>query len=121
MIHSNVVCVSQARSETNLTLLPNVDIAIIVSDVTQELTAPELNFLKQASSLCPRLSCVVSKKDLQHQWRLIAGANQEHQQRSEEHTSELQSRGHLVCRLLLEKKKKQTTEDQKLCTINTIQ
>src|SRR5437870_9818400 len=27
-------------------------------------------------------------------------------QRSEEHTSELQSRGHLVCRLLLEKKKR---------------
>src|SRR5690625_6668944 len=27
------------------------------------------------------------------------------QMRSEEHTSELQSRGHLVCRLLLEKKK----------------
>src|SRR5690625_2792224 len=30
----------------------------------------------------------------------------EQHQRSEEHTSELQSRGHLVCRLLLEKKKK---------------
>src|SRR5215208_7340326 len=29
--------------------------------------------------------------------------------RSEEHTSELQSRGHLVCRLLLEKKKKTTS------------
>src|SRR5687768_18257439 len=29
--------------------------------------------------------------------------------RSEEHTSELQSRLHLVCRLLLEKKKKQYT------------
>src|SRR6266550_8247170 len=29
-------------------------------------------------------------------------------QRSEEHTSELQSRLHLVCRLLLEKKKKHT-------------
>src|SRR5437660_8948533 len=28
--------------------------------------------------------------------------------RSEEHTSELQSRGHLVCRLLLEKKKTYT-------------
>src|SRR5690625_5524712 len=27
------------------------------------------------------------------------------EKRSEEHTSELQSRGHLVCRLLLEKKK----------------
>src|SRR5690554_7776412 len=30
------------------------------------------------------------------------------QGRSEEHTSELQSRPHLVCRLLLEKKKKKT-------------
>src|SRR5207253_3536053 len=30
------------------------------------------------------------------------------EQRSEEHTSELQSRGHLVCRLLLEKKNKKT-------------
>src|SRR3989442_11904886 len=29
------------------------------------------------------------------------------EERSEEHTSELQSRPHLVCRLLLEKKKKQ--------------
>src|SRR5687768_18266215 len=35
-------------------------------------------------------------------------------QRSEEHTSELQSRLHLVCRLLLEKKKKKkTTKKQK--------
>src|SRR5436305_3506756 len=31
--------------------------------------------------------------------------------RSEEHTSELQSRPHLVCRLLLEKKKNTTTHD----------
>src|SRR5690348_18168815 len=33
----------------------------------------------------------------------------EKKHRSEEHTSELQSPVHLVCRLLLEKKKKQTT------------
>src|SRR5690625_6487285 len=33
--------------------------------------------------------------------------------RSEEHTSELQSRGHLVCRLLLEKKKKHKIKSQK--------
>src|SRR5439155_25476168 len=31
--------------------------------------------------------------------------------RSEEHTSELQSRGHLVCRLLLEKKKKKKIQE----------
>src|SRR5690625_7916164 len=37
--------------------------------------------------------------------------------RSEEHTSELQSRGHLVCRLLLEKKKKRNKEILKKNTI----
>src|SRR5947209_12713923 len=40
---------------------------------------------------------------------LIAEALQHRIPRSEEHTSELQSRQYLVCRLLLEKKKKITT------------
>src|SRR2546422_1492147 len=35
--------------------------------------------------------------------------------RSEEHTSELQSRLHLVCRLLLEKKKKQKIDTSNRC------
>src|SRR5687768_18125348 len=39
----------------------------------------------------------------------IAGALRTGTDRSEEHTSELQSRLHLVCRLLLEKKKKETS------------
>src|SRR5438132_5632587 len=38
----------------------------------------------------------------------IAAAASLHPQRSEEHTSELQSHSDLVCRLLLEKKKKKT-------------
>src|SRR2546422_5092476 len=37
------------------------------------------------------------------------GSAQPKRVRSEEHTSELQSRLHLVCRLLLEKKKKKNT------------
>src|SRR2546422_4620753 len=36
---------------------------------------------------------------------------EQHRRRSEEHTSELQSRLHLVCRLLLEKKKKQEIDE----------
>src|SRR5258708_31919416 len=36
--------------------------------------------------------------------------------RSEEHTSELQSPDHLVCRLLLEKKKKKSTQMSNLST-----
>src|SRR5690554_7780087 len=54
-----------------------------------------------------------------HQTRLI---NEKHlnmidkEARSEEHTSELQSRPHLVCRLLLEKKKKNNKYNIR-CTI----
>src|SRR3712207_7393549 len=37
---------------------------------------------------------------------LLAGPGEQQRERSEEHTSELQSRQYLVCRLLPEKKKK---------------
>src|SRR5437660_11693497 len=48
-------------------------------------------------SFGPRFASLIGKKESPHEIIKI---------RSEEHTSELQSRGHLVCRLLLEKKKK---------------
>src|SRR5438874_7295365 len=41
------------------------------------------------------------------------------QRRSEEHTSELQSRRDLVCRLLLEKKKKHTESSLMSCEIKS--
>src|SRR3989449_5342453 len=44
--------------------------------------------------------------------RMIAVARAHGMVRSEEHTSELQSRLHLVCRLLLEKKKKKHNSKQ---------
>src|SRR5947209_15128262 len=44
------------------------------------------------------------------QWH---GGIEEQAGRSEEHTSELQSRQYLVCRLLLEKKKKKKSEQAK--------
>src|SRR5688500_19772033 len=43
----------------------------------------------------------------------VEGAQLEKAQRSEEHTSELQSPCNLVCRLLLEKKKKESKKLQK--------
>src|SRR5207253_10387155 len=49
---------------------------------------------------CRRVAVVAL---LHHSW-----TGRVRQRRSEEHTSELQSRGHLVCRLLLEKKNKIT-------------
>src|SRR2546425_8201730 len=41
-------------------------------------------------------------------------------QRSEEHTSELQSLAYLVCRLLLEKKKKKTKETIRVIHVSAI-
>src|SRR5436309_12677890 len=44
-------------------------------------------------------------RDRQHQQPVCDAAGERRVRRSEEHTSELQSRENLVCRLLLEKKK----------------
>src|SRR5690348_18343259 len=51
------------------------------------------------------VTCVILPKDLQEE-SYEAPPHQHNTLRSEEHTSELQSPVHLVCRLLLEKKKK---------------
>src|SRR5205085_4785692 len=46
-----------------------------------------------------------------HQWLCFIGTELHKGLRSEEHTSELQSQSNLVCRLLLEKKKKSKRKD----------
>src|SRR2546422_5534288 len=56
-------------------------------------------------------SCEVAATSFTRKERCMSGCSRaslsRHADRSEEHTSELQSRLHLVCRLLLEKKKKE--------------
>src|SRR5690625_6822799 len=59
-----------------------------------ELKKNHLESRYEAAGLSAGKFCEISLRLLQHEVL-----------RSEEHTSELQSRGHLVCRLLLEKKK----------------
>src|SRR5690625_5412399 len=59
-----------------------------------------------------RISAMISKDDDKNVFGLVEEYNKEDhslyfriiEERSEEHTSELQSRGHIVCRVLLEKK-----------------
>src|SRR2546422_1899263 len=53
-----------------------------------------------------RLSRSQRNRRIRFQYSLAASLGPSPAERSEEHTSELQSRLHLVCRLLLEKKKK---------------
>src|SRR5207253_8733780 len=53
-------------------------------------------------SVIDPVSCSVSVASINpRRWGFLNGARRRQNPRSEEHTSELQSRGHLVCRLLL--------------------
>src|SRR5260370_9632253 len=58
------------------------------------------------SQQCPQHPAETRHGELGQQW----ADNGRAQDRSEEHTSELQSHLNLVCRLLLEKKKKNTSQ-----------
>src|SRR5258708_16365457 len=78
------------------------------------------------STLFPYTTLFRSRKGCARQPGMVgcqsaATANSRAAERSEEHTSELQSPDHLVCRLLLEKKKKKKKKIQKLSAIEAVQ
>jgi len=54
------------------------DAVVFVTDASQELTAPEIEFLGHADRLCQSLLCVVTKIDFYPQWRRMAAADQQH-------------------------------------------
>src|SRR2546422_3185869 len=78
------------------------------------------NQQQEVAELQPASALSLRRAQIANRWEIELGGNAslhqvkqcrdrgsgESQERSEEHTSELQSRLHLVCRLLLEKKKK---------------
>ena len=61
-----------------LTALPTADAMLLVSDASQEYTAPEMQFLNHALRISPNVACVVSKTDLYPQWRQVAGLDRGH-------------------------------------------
>lgn len=58
--------------------LPLADALVLVSDASQELTEPELEFLQTARRMCPNVVCVLSKIDLYPAWRKIRDLDIEH-------------------------------------------
>ncbi|WP_218603638.1 dynamin family protein [Pseudonocardia abyssalis] len=58
--------------------LPSADAVLLVSDASQEYTAPELEFLRQAIRLCPNVACVLTKTDMYPEWRRIAELDRRH-------------------------------------------
>src|SRR5438105_11320802 len=62
----------------------------------------------------------VVRSTTRQRYEVIERLDQRHHCRSEEHTSELQSRVDLVCRLLLEKKKKNVTTASTVTITSTL-
>jgi replication fork clamp-binding protein CrfC len=55
----------------------------MVSDTSQELTEPEMCFIRQAYQICPAAVLVATKTDLYPHWRHIVNANAAHLQRAQ--------------------------------------
>src|SRR5690625_4810893 len=101
-VKSSMFCISNGK----ITPVPIIEINTIMPSAVDNVNILYLKILNSKIG-CSNLS-----------WRVINRNNDRapttkdmptckliQPERSEEHTSELQSRGHLVCRLLLEKKK----------------
>lgn len=62
--------------------LPSADALIFVTDATSELTETEVEFLREASSVCPDVVVALTKIDLFAQWRRIRDLDRGHLDRA---------------------------------------
>lgn len=69
---------SSVHGAATMAALPSADAVLLVSDASQEYTAPELEFLRQAMALCPNVACVLTKTDAYPHWRRIAELDRGH-------------------------------------------
>jgi Dynamin family len=69
---------NSVHGAATMAMLPSADAVLLVSDTSQEYTAPELEFLRQASKVCPNVACVLTKIDLYPEWRRITEINRAH-------------------------------------------
>jgi predicted GTPase len=70
--------IGSAAALRTVDLLPGATAVLVVSDASQEYTAPELAFLRQAAALCPHVVAVLTKTDTSPQWRTIAEIDRGH-------------------------------------------
>ena len=70
--------VGAVASLAALDLVPGADAVVVVTDASQEFTAPEMAFLEQAAALCPNVLCAVSKTDVAPAWRTVVELDRGH-------------------------------------------
>jgi hypothetical protein len=69
---------SSVHGAATMAELPSADAVVFVSDASQEYTAPELEFLRQAGKVCPNVLCVLSKTDLYPESERVAELDRAH-------------------------------------------
>ena len=70
--------VGPAQSLVTMDLLPTAHAVLVVSDASQEFTAPEMAFLQRAVALCPNVVCVLTKTDVHPAWRTVLELDRRH-------------------------------------------
>jgi hypothetical protein len=70
--------VRQAATAGTIDLLPTAAAVVVVTDASQEFTAPELAFVRQAAALCEHVVVVEAKTDLYPSWRSISDLDRGH-------------------------------------------
>lgn len=71
-----------SQSAVTVAALPSADAVLFVSDATAEYSATELEFLAGVLKICPNVTCVTTKTDLQPEWRRIVELNRGHLDRA---------------------------------------
>ncbi|MCE7011905.1 dynamin family protein [Kibdelosporangium philippinense] len=68
----------QMRAQNTFAALSGADAVLLASDASQELSATELELLRQVHRSCPTILVALTKIDLTARWRQVAERNREH-------------------------------------------
>ncbi|SMD23240.1 dynamin family protein [Kibdelosporangium aridum] len=68
----------QMRAQNTFAALSGADAVLLASDASQELSATELELLRQVHRMCPTILVALTKIDLTSRWRQVAERNREH-------------------------------------------
>src|SRR6201985_1664809 len=69
---------ASVHGSATMAMLPSADAILLVSDAAAEYSRPEIEFLRQAGTVCPNIACVLTKIDLYPEWQRIAELDRGH-------------------------------------------
>jgi hypothetical protein len=71
-----------AAAAATMRAMSLADAVLIVSDASQEYTAAEVELIRRAAEICPRLLCALTKTDFYPEWHRILEINKGHLKRA---------------------------------------